>query len=85
MHRFTDLAPTCRLTNGGPCDRHFSFGRGIHFCLGAALARLELRLGIERLLARLPDLRLDGPLERARVILFFGHDRLPLAWGRAPG
>ncbi|MCY0986711.1 cytochrome P450 [Nannocystis sp. ILAH1] len=64
-------------------DRHFAFGRGIHFCLGAALARLELRVGIERLLARLPDLRLrpGAPLERARVILFFGYDRLHLAWG----
>ncbi|WAS95554.1 cytochrome P450 [Nannocystis punicea] len=64
-------------------DRHLSFGRGIHFCLGAALARLELRVGIEQLLARLPDLRLrtDAPLERARVILFFGYDRLHLTWG----
>ena len=64
-------------------DRHFSFGRGIHFCLGAALARLELRVGIEQLLARLPDLRLrqGAPPERARVILFFGYDRLELAWG----
>lgn len=68
-------------------ERHFSFGRGIHFCLGAALARLEIRVGMERLLARLPDLRLrpDRPLERARVILFYGYDHLHLEWGPERG
>jgi cytochrome P450 len=37
---------------------HVAFGYGIHFCLGAPLARLESRLAIEGLLTRLPDLRL---------------------------
>ncbi len=39
---------------------HLAFGFGPHFCLGAALARLELRVMFEHALVRLPDLRLQG-------------------------
>jgi cytochrome P450 len=38
---------------------HFAFGRGMHFCIGAHLARLEVRVGIERLLARTSGFALD--------------------------
>ena len=38
---------------------HLSFGRGIHTCPGAALARTETRISLERILARLGDIRLD--------------------------
>jgi cytochrome P450 len=39
--------------------KHFAFGRGLHFCIGAHLARLEARLATEQLLARTTDIRLD--------------------------
>lgn len=39
---------------------HLGFGHGIHFCLGAALARLELRIALPRLLARFPGLAMEG-------------------------
>lgn len=38
-----------------PIERHLSFGHGIHFCLGAALARLEARIALEEMLATVPD------------------------------
>ena len=40
-------------------NNHLAFGFGIHFCLGASLARLEMRIGLETLLTRAPNYRLD--------------------------
>ena len=39
---------------------HFAFGRGIHYCVGAALAREEMKIALERLIARIPTLRLSS-------------------------
>ena len=44
--------------DGGPSTPHLTFGHGVHFCLGAGLARLQLRIALRALLTRLPDLRL---------------------------
>jgi cytochrome P450 family 142 subfamily A polypeptide 1 len=64
-------------------NEHVAFGFGPHFCLGAALARLELRVIFERLLDRLPDLRLDAAAEPAHRPANFvsGYETLPVAWG----
>ena len=47
-----------RLEFGRSANRHLGFGHGAHFCLGAALARLEMRVALTRLLGRLPALEL---------------------------
>jgi cytochrome P450 len=62
--------------------QHVAFGKGIHFCIGAPLARLELAIALPALLRRLPDLR-RGDAPAAREPLFFarGFASLPVAWG----
>lgn len=57
--------------------RHLGFGRGIHLCVGGPLARLQLRVVAEELLARTSAIALDGPIERPPWPRR-GVDRLPL-------
>lgn len=62
---------------------HVSFGHGIHYCLGAPLARVEARIAIGSLLARCPDLRLDTDPELLTWrtgMLIRGPEGLPVAW-----
>jgi cytochrome P450 len=59
-----------------------AFGRGVHACLGASLARLELRIAIPLLFDRLPGLRL-GPVDsriRERLVIARGFEELHLQW-----
>ncbi len=66
-----------------PNVKPLSFGGGIHFCLGAQLARIEAEIAISTLLRRLPDLRLDdaeNPEWRPTFVLR-GLKRLPASWG----
>ena len=43
---------------------HLSFGQGIHFCIGAPLARLEARIALRQILERLPSLQVIEPMPR---------------------
>ena len=63
---------------------HIAFGKGVHFCIGAPLARLELGIALPSLLRALPDLRAAPGGEAVRERLFFarGFERLPVAWGQ---
>jgi cytochrome P450 family 142 subfamily A polypeptide 1 len=61
---------------------HVAFGHGVHFCLGASLARLELRVMFETLLARLPDLALatDDPLPLRPSNFIVGIEEMPVVF-----
>ena len=60
--------------------RHISFGYGVHFCLGAPLARLEARIALTKLVQRLPNLRLTGERKRIDSWMYNGLKILPVAW-----
>ena len=59
--------------------RHLAFGHGPHFCLGAALARLEAEVAFPALLRRLPDLQLDGEAHFRPAATLRGLTALPLS------
>ena len=62
--------------------RHFSFGLGAHFCMGAPLARLEIRIFLEELTRRFPDLRLKEGQSWTYVptLAFRGVQELQVEW-----
>jgi cytochrome P450 len=62
-------------------NRHLSFGHGAHFCLGAALARVEAQIVIPTLLRRFPDLDGDrAPTKWKRSLVLRGPTELRLWW-----
>ncbi|MFD8637144.1 cytochrome P450 [Streptomyces sp. NPDC059533] len=69
-----------RREDGG----HLAFGHGIHLCLGAQLARIEMRVALTALLGRFPTLRLAVPAEevalRPETADIYGVKSLPVAW-----
>ncbi len=69
------------LDVGRRTNRHLGFGFGIHFCLGAPLARLEAQLALRAVLRRLPDLELGSPAPRWKPMLFLrGLESLAIRW-----
>jgi cytochrome P450 len=65
---------------------HLSFGQGLHFCLGAALARMEGRVALEEILKRWPDWEVDyTAAERAHTTSVRGWASLPAAVEPATG
>lgn len=68
-------------------NKHLSFGQGVHFCLGAPLARMEAQIAINTLLRRIPDLRLRGTPESLRwrpSMMLRGLDALPVLFQGSP-
>jgi cytochrome P450 PksS len=68
-------------------NRHVAFGLGMHYCLGAPLARLEGQIAINTLLRRMPDLRPTVPAKALRWragLILHGLEALPVAITRRP-
>jgi cytochrome P450 len=72
-----------RLDLGREKNRHLAFGQGIHYCLGAPLARLEGQVALPRLVERMPALRMAVPESSLRWrpgLNLRGLKELPVAW-----
>ena len=66
-------------------NEHLAFGGGgPHFCLGANLARLEIRLMFEEIIRRLPDMQLAGPVQRLRSNFINGIKHMPVQFTPVP-
>jgi cholest-4-en-3-one 26-monooxygenase len=62
-------------------NNHMAFGGGgPHFCLGANLARMEIMVMFDRLLERIPDIRLDGEVKRLQSNFINGTKHIPVAF-----
>jgi len=67
--------------NPNPHAQHIAFGGGgPHFCLGANLARAEMKVMFRELLARIPDMELAGPVDRLRSNFVNGIKRMPVSF-----
>nr|BFF25561.1 cytochrome P450 [Glycomyces mayteni] len=67
----------------GNAKGHMTFGHGVHQCLGQQLARVEMRIAFQRLIARLPGLRLAVPAAQVPMRTdqnFYGVSELPVTW-----
>ncbi|RKS79055.1 cytochrome P450 [Actinomadura pelletieri DSM 43383] len=69
-----------RFDVGRDPNKHLAFGFGVHYCLGAALARIEVRAFFEELLPRLRSIELAGPPESIATTFVGGLKRLPVRY-----
>ena len=63
-----------------PPEQHLGFGHGVHHCLGAALARMELQEALRALLLELPELHLAGDIVWKAEMLVRGPVTMPVGW-----
>jgi cytochrome P450 len=76
-----EFGPTAdRFDIGRDPNHHVAFGFGTHFCLGAALARIEVRAILDALLDRFSTLEPAGPAERSRSAIIAGIKRAPVVF-----
>jgi cytochrome P450 family 142 subfamily A polypeptide 1 len=85
-HDPATFAEPDRLDLARDPNPHLAFGFGTHFCLGASLARLEVRVMFEELLARLTDFELAGeePFRRRSSNFVSGLETLPIRFRAQP-
>ncbi|MET7799437.1 cytochrome P450 [Streptomyces decoyicus] len=74
-----DSPGTLDISRGGN-NQHLGFGHGVHHCLGAPLARLELQEALIALLTRFPELRLAGDVVWKSQMLVRGPRVMPVGW-----
>jgi hypothetical protein len=60
-------------------NQHIAFGAGIHFCIGAPLARLEMNISLPALIERFPTLELAGEPTRRPTFVLRGYDAIPVS------
>lgn len=74
------MAPDVNLLDGGAETTRTVIGFGTHFCLGASLARLEIRVMFEELLRRVPDMEVAPGAEPTKVPSAFAcaYDAIPV-------
>lgn len=69
-----------RMDVGRTPNRHLGFGAGIHHCLGAPLARLEMQTSLPVLFERFPSLVPDGEAVPRPTFVLRGYERVPVTW-----
>ena len=69
------------ITSPAPAQPQLTFGSGIHYCLGAALARAELQEALPLLAQRMPNLRIDGSITwKPDGVGIFGPEKMPVTF-----
>jgi len=82
----TQFSEPARFDIARTPNHHLAFGHGIHFCVGAPLARLETSIALPMILEQLPQLRRDRsePLELLNGSSLFGVKKLPVTFTASP-